>query len=84
MKYPSGFSAFRSFLLRHGDGSIVLIDFIMKPCDGEHLEDNAGSRLTDQEAIKEVCEISSCKMYRKSVDGIIDAEKMTGISKDVI
>ena len=42
-------------------GSIVLIDFIMKPCDGEHPEDNAGSRLTDQEAIRTVCEITSCK-----------------------
>ena len=38
-----------------------LMDFIMKPCDGEHLEDNAGSRLTDQEAIQAVCEICACK-----------------------
>ena len=51
----------RNHLGRHGDGSIVLIDFIMKPCDGEHLEDNARSRLTDQEAIQAVCEICACK-----------------------
>ena len=33
----------------------------MKPCDGEHLEASAGSRLTDQEAIQRVCEICACK-----------------------
>jgi hypothetical protein len=38
-----------------------LQEFMMKPCDGEHLEVSAGSRLTDQEAIQRVREICACK-----------------------
>lgn len=37
-----------------------LREFIMNPCDCEHLEDNGSSRLMDQEAIKIICDLCSC------------------------
>ena len=37
-----------------------LREFIMNPCDREHLEDNGSRRMTDQEAIKVICELCSC------------------------